>query len=41
MKGIRNRIIHDYEGIQLNIVWDVLVEFLPELIENINELEDM
>ncbi len=39
MKGMRNRIIHDYEGIQLNIVWDVLVDFLPELIKDINELE--
>ena len=41
MRGMRNRIVHDYEGIQLNIVWDVLVDFLPELIENINELEDV
>lgn len=38
MKGMRNRIVHDYEGIKLNIVWDVLVDFLPELIRNINEL---
>jgi len=38
MKGMRNRIIHDYEGIQLNIVWDVLVDFLPELVENIDKL---
>jgi uncharacterized protein with HEPN domain len=38
IRGMRNRIIHDYEGIQLNIVWDVLVDFLPELIKNINEL---
>lgn len=38
MRGMRNKIIHDYEGIQLNIVWDVLVDFLPELIESINEL---
>jgi len=30
--------VHDYEGIQLNFVWDVLVTFLPELIENIDEL---
>lgn len=41
MRGMRNRIIHDYEGIQLNIVWDVLVDFLPELIKNINELGRM
>jgi uncharacterized protein with HEPN domain len=39
MRGMRNRIIHDYEGIQLNIVWDVLVDFLPELIKDINDLE--
>ena len=39
MKGMRNRIVHDYEGIQLNIVWDVLVDFLPELIEKIDSLE--
>ncbi len=39
MRGMRNRIIHDYEEIKLNIVWDVLVDFLPKLIKNINELK--
>jgi len=38
IKGMRNRIVHDYEGIRLNIVWDVLVDFLPELIKSINKL---
>ena len=38
MRGLRNRIVHDYEGIQLNIVWDVLTNFLPELIANIDEI---
>ncbi|MEN3002945.1 HepT-like ribonuclease domain-containing protein [Dehalobacterium formicoaceticum] len=38
IKGMRNRIVHDYEGIQLNIVWDVLVDFLPELIKSINKI---
>ena len=38
MKGMRNRIVHDYEGIRLNIVWDVLVDFLPELVARIDEL---
>jgi len=37
MRGMRNRIVHDYEGIQLNIVWDVLVIFLPELIKNLDD----
>jgi len=38
MRGMRNRIVHDYEGIQLNIVWDVLEDFLPELISSIVRL---
>jgi len=38
IRGLRNRIVHDYEGIQLNFVWDVLVEDLHKLIENIEKL---
>jgi len=38
IKGMRNRIIHDYDGIKLSIIWDVLTEFLPELIKNIEGL---
>ena len=38
IRGMRNRIVHDYEGLRLNIIWDVLVDFLPELIDNIDEL---
>jgi len=38
MKGMRNKIVHDYEGIQLNIIWDVIVNFLPELIDNIDTM---
>jgi len=40
IRGMRNRIVHDYEGIQLNIVWDVLVDFLPQLIEDLNRIEE-
>ena len=39
MIGIRNRIVHDYEGIRSNIVWDVIVDSLPEFIHNIENLE--
>ena len=38
IRGMRNRIVHDYEGIQLNIVWDVLEDFLPELISDVESL---
>jgi uncharacterized protein with HEPN domain len=38
IKGMRNKIVHDYEGIQYNIVWNVLTDFLPKLIEDIDKL---
>lgn len=32
IRGLRNRIVHDYDGVQLKIVWRVIKENLPELI---------
>lgn len=31
MRGLRNRIIHDYEGVNLVLVWDIIKYDLPEL----------
>ena len=33
--GLRNRIVHGYEGVNLQIVWDTLKEDLPALEEEI------
>jgi len=38
IKGLRNRIVHDYDGIRLNIIWDVINDYLPDLIKEIKEL---
>jgi uncharacterized protein with HEPN domain len=38
MLGMRNRLIHEYDEINLNIVWDVLNEHIPALIELIEPL---
>ncbi|MCL2751260.1 MAG: DUF86 domain-containing protein [Firmicutes bacterium] len=38
IKGLRNKIVHDYEGVRLKIVWVVLTESLPELIDNLGKL---
>lgn len=40
MAGMRNRIAHGYELIDLNIVWDTLVKVLPALIEDISAILD-
>lgn len=31
IKDLRNRLIHDYSGINLDIIWDTIQEDLPEL----------
>ena len=41
IKGLRNRIIHDYTGIKLQMIWSVLSESLPKLIEDIDTILEM
>jgi len=36
--GMRDRLIHDYFGVSLNIVWDTIINFLPELKKKIEGL---
>ena len=39
VRGFRNRIVHDYAGIDLTIVWQIKETYLPEMtaqIENIS-----
>ena len=38
IKGLRNRIVHDYEGVKLTTVWEVLVDFLPTLAEYVSKI---
>ena len=33
IRGLRNRIIHEYFGIDFEIVWQIIDEYLDELIE--------
>ena len=32
LNGLRNRIVHGYEGVRLNIVWDTITEDFPSLL---------
>jgi uncharacterized protein with HEPN domain len=36
IRGFRNRIVHDYFGIDYSIVWQIKEAFLPELLCKLN-----
>jgi uncharacterized protein with HEPN domain len=38
MVGLRNRLIHDYEGTDYDIVWEVIQDHIPELHFQITEI---
>ena len=35
MRGMRNRIVHDYDGIRLGIVWDTIQNDFPDLLKKL------
>ncbi len=39
MRGLRNRIIHDYEGVNLNLVWEIISYDIPDLIIKLEEIQ--
>jgi len=40
MAGMRDRLIHDYMGVNYSIVWDVVKNKIPELYHQIQEVID-
>ncbi|MDD6483907.1 MAG: DUF86 domain-containing protein [Clostridiales bacterium] len=36
--GLRNRIVHDYEGVNLILIWDIIKNDLSELREQLQNL---
>lgn len=41
MAGMRDRLIHDYMGVNYNIVWDVFVHKIPTLYAQIQSVLDI
>jgi uncharacterized protein with HEPN domain len=35
INGMRNRLVHKYDDVNLNIVWDVVQSEIPSLIEEL------
>ena len=40
MAGMRDRLVHDYMGVNYYIVWDVAKNIIPELTNQIQEVID-
>ncbi len=36
--GMRDRVVHDYFGISLDIVWDVVVTHIPSLRDKLRQV---
>ena len=37
--GLRNRIVYDYEGVNLKLVWEIISDDLPELKQMLLEIK--
>jgi uncharacterized protein with HEPN domain len=37
MKGTRNRVIHEYDSIELDIIWDIVQNDLPFLVKELEK----
>ena len=38
--GLRNRIVHDYFGLDLEIIWQIIEHDLPELEQQVHALQN-
>ena len=38
IKNLRNKIVHDYEGIKLNLIWDIINNDVVELKSNLEQI---
>jgi uncharacterized protein with HEPN domain len=38
IRGLRNRIVHDYFGIDYSIIWSIKEDFLPNLITQVEQI---
>lgn len=36
--GLRNRIVHDYDGVNLQLVWEIISEDIPALRDTLQKL---
>jgi len=40
IRGFRNRIVHDYMGVDLGIIWEIIQNYLGDLHKNMRKIID-
>jgi uncharacterized protein with HEPN domain len=40
MSGLRNRIVHDYFGLDIEIIWEIVVNSVPEFARQVSGLRE-
>lgn len=40
LKGLRNRIVHDYEGVKINLIWSIISKDLQPLKNDLQQIID-
>lgn len=40
ISGLRHRLVHDYDGINWEMIWDIIQIEIPELVEQIKKLQE-
>ena len=40
IRGLRNRIVHDYEGVRLEFIWDIVKNDLPILHKQLIQIDE-
>lgn len=38
IKNLRNKIVHDYEGIKLNLIWDIINQDIKQLKKDLEKI---
>jgi uncharacterized protein with HEPN domain len=38
IRGFRNRVVHDYFGVDINILWNITINQIPELVTSISRI---
>jgi uncharacterized protein with HEPN domain len=40
MAGLRDRLIHDYFGVSFDVVWEIVTNDLPKVVDPLKKLLD-